>query len=230
MTEQEFPVGEVLNDEYWEDEPDRFVGPIVGITIRPMSIGDELQDRIVVEIKNLIYDSTVLGFFSPSKRPNSKWGRWRKAIVETGIAVSKTSDIIGLHFAFERQDWSFGGDFVARGVPVPVEYLDSAEEAEERANIMAAEMGIERTAHSDAEDEDALTPEEEYLLNLVCGAIDGKDYDGFLQAVVQIEDIVSNPNYMSPLVDPKREYVNSLVEAEYLALDEDGTYHANFSE
>lgn len=229
MPENEDYVGEVLSDEYWIDEPDRFIGRVDSITVRPMSIGDELQDRIVVEIKNLIYSSTVLGFFSPSKRPNSKWGRWRKAIVETGVAVQSTPEIVGLYFAFERQDWSFGGDFVARGVPAPMEFIDTAEEAEERADLMAVELGVERTPEDTTSDM-KLTAEEEYLMNLVCGAIDGKNYAAFLQAVLTVEDIMTNPTFMAPLVDPQHAYVNTLVDHGILTLDEDGAYHAVFAE
>lgn len=229
MPDEEY-VGEVLGDDFWIDEPDRFVGRVDSITVRPMSIGDELQDRIVVEVRNLIYQSVVLVFFSPSKRPNSKWGRWRKAVVETGVAVQQTSEITGSYFAFERQDWSFGGDFVARGVPVPTEFIDSAEEAEERADLMAAEMGVERAPASETEAKTELTAEEEYLLNLVCGAIDGQTYEGFLQAVLTVEDIVTNPLFMAPLVDPQHPYVNDLVSQGILTIDEDSTYHAIFAE
>ena len=200
-------------ESYFQEEPDRLVVKVNDIKILPVTLRiggkEETRDMIVLEADDLT-GRFVDGYsqrFTPSRKRNSKWQMWlRRCSKELGRPLDSPKDIVGRYYEIELETWTWGED-MSSVVPVIVAEL-TLEEAKKRAQEISGNVAPTAT-----------NTEMEHVVAL----LDGKTYNQAIQAVVTDPEISKNEELISQIVS--KEYMDLLIDAEMLEIDEEGVYH-----
>ncbi len=173
--------------------------------------GQNEVEYIVIEVTNLLrpdqeWNPTFR--FKKSMHTKSKWSIWKKAFKKIGHVIKGDDDIVGHYFQFSIEDLDFGGDFVATNYPRPVAHYSSEAECIAAGNeiVATAQLGMD-----------------EWQKALV-GVLDGKTFEGSLQAIVTNETLKGDGERMAKLISDKMPIL-TVMAGGWLTQGEDGVYH-----